>query len=61
MTISQIIAKEVANSKGEIQIKELPDSYKPTEESLKILEKEIGSRISENNTMRNLSLRNYLL
>ena len=56
MSMSRILAKEMAKSGGRARMVKVPSNRKPTAESLQKLEREISAQISENEVMRSKSV-----
>lgn len=58
MSIRTILARELSRSNGKARLVKIPDSMRPTAESLKHLETEIGAQIGANDDMRFRSSQN---
>ena len=56
MSLSRILAKEMAGSEGTARVVKVPVSRRPTAESLRNLEREISSQINANEAMRSRSM-----
>lgn len=52
MKYSEILNREFKRSGSNVQIVNVPKEKRPTAESLKLLEREIASQISANDTLR---------
>lgn len=58
-SISNILKKEMKKSNGTARLVKVPKHMRPTAESLKKLEKEIGAQIESNRTMRYRSMNEH--
>lgn len=56
MKINRMIEREMSKSAGRVKIIEVPDSKKPTADSLKKLDREIAAQVSANEAMSNRSM-----
>lgn len=56
MDLKSILAKEIAKSGGQAKLVKVPESRRPTSESLKKLDREIAAQISANEAMRSRSM-----
>lgn len=54
-TISRILHRIAAKSNGKIRIVKIPPERRPTAESLKKLDREIGAQLDANEAMRHRS------
>lgn len=56
MSISRILAKEMAKSGGTARVVKVPANRRPTAESLRKLEREVSAQINANEVMRSKSM-----
>lgn len=57
MKISRILSREMGKSGGSVRVVKVPKERRPTEESLRILERQISAQLDANEAMRNRSMR----
>lgn len=58
MSIRNVLARELARSNGKARLVKIPDSKRPTSESLEQLSSEISAQIEANDLMRARSMEN---
>ena len=56
MNLSRMIAREMNKGSGQIKIKRVPASKRPTAASLRRLDREIAAQVSANEAMSNRSV-----